>query len=183
MDFIGYIRKDFRRRFDRPKLPKEKLDFLQSLIPFGLVVQEQTTLKAEAEGILSPFGIYASVALADMIVRSNWGTVPAAVEASNLFSFKNDSLPEIRTKTKKLGEDKVKYRNFDTWYEFVNYLTNHYVYSGLYESLLKERSPDRQADLLAEFYSLQNIDTYGNILEEIIVDFGLVEFDNIYNLI
>lgn len=178
MDLIKYLRTEFPKRFERKHLTEKQLEFLQNLIPFGIVLQQQTYEKSL--GTVPTYnGLYASVAMSDIIVRTNWGTHPAVIDhtVNNLGLLTKASLPELACQTKKiLGK---QFRKYISWYEACDELSTYYVYSGLFEKVLIAKNCDEQMDLMKDLYRLQNIETFANI-EEIIINYGLVEFDSYY---
>ena len=78
------------RRYDRHKLNEQQKDFLRSLISFMQLTQEHTKNKSKIIRLDSPYGIFASVAAAECILKSDWGTSLIVDKANNLFFIEKE---------------------------------------------------------------------------------------------
>lgn len=168
---------EFKNRYERKSLNKESLEFLRTLIPFGILIQDQTLLKSRVRNRNDTgSGILASTILGDLIVRSNWGQLkPCSKDFNNLALLKRDNDRKVKAKEWQ-GSYYIVYPG---WYEFSADMSDHYVFSGLYDEVLKAKNSDEEVTALKRVYTSNNITTYGNI-EDIIKNYGLIEFDIFY---
>lgn len=124
--------------------------------------------------IQSNIGMSSSIAVAECIVKSNWGAHEIARKENNLFLLEKD--PFLKSKGVEL--DGKVYRTYDNWLEFSVDLSDHYVFTKSYDKVLEAKNLDQQLDLLncVEGYSKD----YCGKIETMIEKYGLWEFDLFY---
>ena len=165
MAFINFY------RYKRNELTSIQKDFLHVLIPFGRIVQEYTKKKCLLAGIRSKDGVKASLVCADAILKSGWGTHKMAKKYNNLNLLEANEFWYGKSK----DCDGRLFRAYECWFDYAADLSDHYVFSGNYLSVLLSKNLDEQIDSLAAS-NLQSVTECGKI-EALIRDLGLFEFD------
>lgn len=158
-------------KFERVKLSEKQKEFLHVLVPFGRIVQEYTKNKCKLSNINSKYGIFASIVIADVIIKSDWGTHKIAKKYNNLNLLEANDFWYGKTKQ----VDDKEYKTYDCWFDYAADLSDHFVFSGDYLPVLISKNLDDQIDsivLLNEQYP-----TYHSKIELLIESLGLWEFD------
>lgn len=137
----------------------KQIDFLEKIIPRALLIQEYCYYKAEFNNILSPAGVYPSVLVAEMLIRSDWGRHRVAHEEIVFETAKGVSkrysnnlvLLEVgkHWKGKSNIIDGINYRAYRDWQVFAADYSDHLVFSGEFDNLLKEPNPTRQFEIFS----------------------------------
>lgn len=161
------------RRYQRTDLTEDQRDFLIRMVSFARLIQQTTYDKCAAVRIPTEVGICASLVLADCIVKSNWGSHPAAKKEDNLcLLIKTDYW-----RGKSATIDGIVYRSYQSWLDFSLDLTDELTFfeRQKYLELLQATNLDAQVEIMS---NLQDDPTsYRGRIEEIIERFGLWEFD------
>lgn len=158
-------------RYKRASLKPEQKEFLHVLVPFGRMVQEQVRTKCRLANINTKLGICASLIIADSIIKSEWGQHKLAKKYNNLSLLIADDLWYGKVR----DQDGIKYRTYECWFDYAADLSDLYVFSGDYLSLLVSKNLDDQIDSVVELN--EQIKDYRSKIEELIEDLGLWEFD------
>lgn len=161
------------RRYQRGSYTEEQRDFLSRLVSFARFIQQTTYDKCRATRIETEMGICASLVMADIVVKSDWGTHEIAKKENNLCL-----LPKADYWKGKCAESGgVSYRTYSSWLDFSVDLSDELTFfeRKKYEELLKAGNVDLQSEILA---NLQPDPTsYRGRIEELIERCGLWEFD------
>jgi flagellum-specific peptidoglycan hydrolase FlgJ len=161
---------DFKR-YERKSLIESQKEFLRCLISFSRLVQEQTQQKYKLiTGKDSP-GIFASIIIAETIIRSDWGVHKIAKKENNLYLLEKD----FYFKGKGTEFEGKVYKNYDNWLDFFVDLGDYFIFSKLYNNVLEAKNLDAQLDKLL-LISGYNKELCVKI-EEIISELGLYEYD------
>ena len=126
-------------KFNRSELTTEQKNFLERVIPWGKYIQEQTRRKALAlRSLPCRHGMFASIAISDILVQSNWGAHPLALQKYKNKLSNNLAMIEVGNSSTK---QKVKYEGkefklFDDWEHFAVGYSDHIVFSGKYDDML-----------------------------------------------
>ncbi len=101
-------------------LKPEELYFLRTIVPWTLYLNSQTRLKAKIIKRVSFIGVYPSLVLADILIKSEFGKNPIAKEIFRGRQSNNLTLMPVDEvwsgdKTKFLG---TFYKMFETWEDF-----------------------------------------------------------------
>lgn len=151
----------------RERISKERLSFLEKLLPLAQRVKEWTFRKSILVAHPSPHGLLPSLTMASVLYRSSWGEHPLAqAEFQGHYSNNLSLLPALRDWTGRSHTFQgSSYKAFRNWREFGIDLSDFYVFSGLYDDLLSHSSWERQSLFfdpeerdLAREYSLRDFD-------------------------
>lgn len=132
------------------KLTKKQQDFLDRVIPLGWHTESLTRRKAvEYKGMTEAVGFSSILFVCEVVLATNWGAHPLAQEtykgkpSNNLLLIRPVALWD-GPRAKHEGED---YCMYFSWEEFAIEFSDHIVFSGLYNDLLKEKDFRKQIDL------------------------------------
>lgn len=163
---------------NRGSLTQNQKEFLERVIPWAKFIQDQTQAKAHVfKNIPSPFGIYASVVLADIIVKSNWGEHPLSQPTYKRKAANNLCLLEA---TPEWSNEQIKYEGtefklFENFESFSIHYSDLIIFSGNFKPLLDTASLEKQTQLMGLYN--HSLESYNERLNIIISSFGLREFD------
>lgn len=166
------------KRYKRAELSEEQFDFLQRLVPFGKLIQDMTWEKCQLIRVYSPQGICASLVMADIILRSDWGRHVVALKENNLSLLEKTDY----WKGKSVDVAGKSYRTYGSWLDYSIDLTDEMTFfeRRKYEPLLSATNLDAQIDqmmlLYPEVTDPDNTTSSGRI-ETVIERYGLWEFD------
>lgn len=165
------------KKYMRPMLSQREREFLLRIVPVGQFIQLQSYSKAEVQEKLTCHGVFASVATAHCIFKSQWGTHPASQDKCNGSFANNLCLIESHkywTRVVVNFEDKV-YKGYKNWREFCIDFTDILAWNTGYEDVIAAGDIQEQVFLL----SLRELDpiAYRSAVEELIESYGLKEFD------
>jgi uncharacterized FlgJ-related protein len=160
-------------RYGRSKLLPEEKEFLQKLVPFAELISSQIKEKSDFYGINSPFGIFPSLIIAMIVIRTNWGEVKQVKKLNNLMCLLSDESWKGKTE---LIEGK-KYRSYQSWLDFSIDFSDYVTFfkSKEYTDILLRSSYQEQLDKIANINDSGTL-IYANI-ESIVIKYGLWEFD------
>lgn len=135
----------------RVKLSEKERTFLEALIPWSWMVENQTAYKALVyRNFAGAYGL-SSILFTCMVLReTNWGSHPLAQEqfkgkdSCNLLLQKPNEFWEGRV-VKYDGED---YKLFDSYEDFCIAYTDHVVFSELYDYVILEKDYLKQLEIL-----------------------------------
>jgi hypothetical protein len=158
-------------KIDGMKLTHRQNEFLTSLLPLALHVEDLTRRKAiEYKGMTGAVGFNSILFICEVLIASDWGTHPLAQEtykgkpSNNLLLIRPVALwdgPRSRYE----GEDYCMYLSWD---EFAVEFSDHIVFSGIYNDLLKEKDFRKQI----EMFCLTS-DTSSDSIEEVLNLLGI----------
>ena len=152
----------------------EKL-FLLKIVPIARLIQKWTKNKAEFVNKLSSHGIFSSIIIANIILKSEWGRHPISQEkfdgkySNNLLLIKSNKFWTGRTHIYQNNQ----YKAYKDWEEFCVDYSDWVVFSGLYDKVLDSSILEDQisfyvsAELLDLVYNtkIKNIIDYYNLRE------------------
>jgi hypothetical protein len=121
--------------YNRGELTKQQKDFLVRVVPLAIKIQEWTKAKANFMNIPCPRGVLASITISDIILASEWGNHPIA-KAEYGTKYSNNLVlrePDPFWKGKTHTHGGVKYCAFRDWRDIGIFLSDHYVFSRLYD--------------------------------------------------
>lgn len=161
------------RRYERHSLAAHEQEFLCKLVSFAQFIQNTSYDKCQMIRVPTTVGLCASLAMADIILVSNWGTHQVAAQYSNLSLLKVNEY--WRGKTAEVAGS--RYRVYSSWLDYAIDLTDELTFfeRTKYLPVLMAKNLDSQVEIMS---SLQPDPTsyYGKI-GTIIERFGLLEFD------
>lgn len=161
------------KRYKRSDLTQDQMEFLVRLMPFGRLIQKMTWEKCGITRVPSVSGLCSSLIMADIILKSDWGTHRAARKENNLSLLEKTEYWKGRA----TEIDGVTYRSYSSWLDFSIDVTDEMTFyeKRRYEPLLSASNLDLQIDRLATLHPLDT--TYSGRIEEVIEQYGLWEFD------
>lgn len=139
------------------------------------MIQQQTKDKSCCLlGVKSSLGICASIAIAECILRSEWGEHIVSRKENNLFLLEKDNF----TRGKGIEFEGLTYKTYDNWLEFSIDLSDYYINTKKYDEVLMAKNLDQQLDLLPKVEGYCK--DYCSKIEVTIEKYGLWEFDLFY---
>lgn len=161
------------RRFQRAELSEEQSTFLVRLVSFARLIQNTTYDKCKMVRIDSPLGVCASLVMAHIIVRSNWGEHPVAVKESNLSLLEKSEY----WRGKSFVYEHKEYRTYNSWLDYSIDLTDELTFfeRQKYLPLLTATNLDAQIEVMSNLQDFPA--SYRSRIEELIERYGLWEFD------
>lgn len=155
----------------KPNLTPKQQEFLSALTSLSWHVEDLTRRKAiEYKGMTEAVGFSSILFICEVIIASEWGNHPLAQEtykgksSNNLLLIRPVALwdgPRARFE----GEDYCMYLSWD---EFAVEFSDHIVFSGIYNDLLKEKDFRKQI----EMFCLTS-DTSSDSIEEVLNLLGI----------
>lgn len=161
------------KRYKRAELSEEQFEFLARLMPFARLIQEMSVEKCRFVRLPTTMGLAASIAMADIILKSDWGRHAAARKENNLGLLKKTEYWKGRSA--EIGG--VCYRSYSSWLDFSIDLTDELTFyeRRKYESLLLATNLDEQLDRFQILFP--STTTSDGRIEDVIERYGLLEFD------
>ena len=175
------------RRYDRRSLTDEQRDFLTKLVSFARLIQQTTYDKCKLLCIGTEQGLYASLAMAYVIDKSQWGTLEPSKKDNNLSLLKATDYwtgKIVEHSYTRIGPAGVtdetvvdRYRSYPTWLDWSLDLTDELTFFQRlqWEPVLNARNLDLQVERMS---ILQSDSTkWRGRIEALIERYGLWEFD------
>lgn len=162
---------------NRKSLTKAQQDFLSKLIPLALLIQRWSQAKADFMHVYSQVGILPSVAIAEIILESNWGEHPVS-QAKFQGKYSNNLTllqPDINWHGKVRTFKRKRYKAFSDWHEYAVNYTDYLVFSGYFTNLLSTDQQDIQIECLSATKPKSN--WYNKRIKTLIDFYHLTEFD------
>lgn len=127
--------------------------------------------------------IFASVAMAQMILESSWGEGITAIKANNFFGIKADANytgKKMSFLTPKDGKPVNYFRVYDTVEDSIKDHDSFLIQNSRYKNIFDDSSPEEQAMDISNDHYAEALN-YGETLIKIIKDFDLKKLDVINN--
>jgi flagellum-specific peptidoglycan hydrolase FlgJ len=137
----------------RSNLVKSQRDFLSKLIPLCRLISEWTYSKSEFIGVRSPRGVSTSLLLAEILLKSDWGTHP--ISQMDFFNkYSNNLSLELADddwKGKSHTFREVKYKAYRDWESYGVSRSDEFVFNEKYRELIKKARLLEQVKELSKF--------------------------------
>lgn len=156
-----------------PTLTEEQNNFILRLGPWVYFLNQQTRLKAKIIKGVPFIGVYPSVAMAEILVRSQFGDHPASKEKFRGRQSNNLDLLEVDDswagdRTRHNG---ATYKMFENWQHFFIHWSDQIVFKK--PQVINANNYFNQIDAFAQGQPIG----YNEILLRTINEFNLTEFD------
>jgi hypothetical protein len=151
----------------------EEFNFLERLLPWSKFLNQQTKLKAQWIRRIPFDGIFPSIAVADILIQTDFGKHPVSKEAFRGRQSNNLALLEVDRiwegdRTKYLG---TTYKMFENWQSFYIHWSDLLVFRS---PLIFTKSYDEQIEVISK----DRLIGYNETMLTLIQKYDLTEFDN-----